>query len=177
MPPPPVSPGGQPLADFGTRLLAYLIDAAILVGATMIVALPAFFIFFFTVVQQTVEETGPDGTVPDADIGAFLLGGLALELGLLAFVLVATYVYVVEMMYKSGQTVGKRVMKLRVIPLDPAARLTRGMATKRWVIEFGAGMLLPLFSYLDGLWQLWDKPYLQTLHDKFAQTVVIKVSP
>jgi uncharacterized RDD family membrane protein YckC len=177
MPPPPVSPGGQPLADFGNRLLAYLIDAAILVGVTMIVALPAFFIFFFTVVQRTIEETAPDGTVPSADIGAVILGGLAFELGVFVFVLVATYVYAVELMYKSGQTVGKRVMRLRVIPLDPAARLTRGMAAKRWLVQFAAGTILPLFTYLDGLWQLWDKPYLQTLHDKFAQTVVVKVSP
>jgi uncharacterized RDD family membrane protein YckC len=176
MPPPPVSPGGQPLADFGNRLLAYLIDAAILVGVTMIVALPAFLIFFFTVVRQTVEETAPDGTVPDANVGAIVLGGLALELGLFVFVIAATYVYTVELMYKSGQTVGKRVMKLRVIPLDPADRLTRGMAAKRWLVQYVAGTVVPLFSYLDGLWQLWDKPYLQTLHDKFAQTVVIKVS-
>ena len=36
---------------------------------------------------------------------------------------------------------------------------------------------MPFFSYLDGLWQLWDKPFLQTLHDKAAQTVVVKVWP
>jgi uncharacterized RDD family membrane protein YckC len=177
MPPPPVSPGGQPLADFGNRLLAYLIDAAILTGVTMIVALPAFLIFFFTVVRRTIEQTAPDGTVPDADIGQILLGGLALEVGLFVFILAATYVYAVELMYKSGQTVGRRVMKLRVIPLDPTAQLTRGMAAKRWLVQYGAGTVLPLFTYLDGLWQLWDKPFLQTLHDKFAQTVVIKVSP
>jgi hypothetical protein len=34
---------------------------------------------------------------------------------------------------------------------------------------------VPFLSYLDGLWQLWDKPYLQCLHYKFAQTVVVKV--
>ena len=68
-------------------------------------------------------------------------------------------------------------MKLRVIPLDPSARLTRGMAAKRWLVQYAAGTILPLFTYLDGLWQLWDKPFLQTLHDKFAETVVIKVSP
>jgi uncharacterized RDD family membrane protein YckC len=177
MPPPPVSPGGQPLADFGNRLLAYLIDAAVLVGVTMIVALPAFLIFFFTIVRRTIEETAPDGTVPDADVGQILLAGLALEVGLFIFILAATYVYAVELMYKSGQTVGKRVMKLRVIPLDPATRLTRGMAAKRWLVQFVGGTVLPLFTYLDGLWQLWDKPYLQTLHDKFAQTVVIRVAP
>ena len=30
IPPPPLSPAGQPLADFGTRLLAYPIDAAVI---------------------------------------------------------------------------------------------------------------------------------------------------
>jgi hypothetical protein len=29
---------------------------------------------------------------------------------------------------------------------------------------------------IDGFWQLWDKPFQQTLHDKAAQTVVVKVS-
>jgi uncharacterized RDD family membrane protein YckC len=175
MAPPPVSPGGQPLADFGNRLLAYLIDVAILTAVIMIVALPAFLVFFLTVVQPAIDETAPDGTIPNADVGEIVLGGLALEAGLIVFVLAVTYIYAVELMYKSGQTVGKRVMKLRVIPIDPAARLTRGMAVKRWLVQFGAGALLPFFSYLDGFWQLWDKPYLQTLHDKAAQTVVVKV--
>jgi uncharacterized RDD family membrane protein YckC len=175
MAPPPVSPGGQPLADFGNRLLAYLIDTAILIAVTMLVALPAFLVFFFTVVQPAIDENA-DRTLSDANVGKIVLGGLALELGLFVFILAVTYVYVVELMYKSGQTVGKRVMRLRVIPLDPAARLTRGIAAKRWLVQYGAGTLVPLFTYLDGLWQLWDKPYLQTLHDKFAQTVVVKVS-
>jgi uncharacterized RDD family membrane protein YckC len=176
MPPPPLSPGGQPLADFGNRVLAYLIDVAIMVGVTMVVALPAFLLFFFTVMRDAIENTAPDGTVPGDVLGGFLLTVILIEFGLLVFVLAAYYVYEVEMMYKSGQTVGKRVMKLRVVPLDPALRLTRGMAAKRWLVQFVGGTILPFFSYLDGLWQLWDKPYLQTLHDKFAQTVVIKVS-
>ncbi|MEU3454082.1 hypothetical protein ABZ671_10820 [Micromonospora sp. NPDC006766] len=29
----------------------------------------------------------------------------------------------------------------------------------------------------DGFWQLWDKPWQQCLHDKFAGTVVVKVAP
>ena len=176
MPPPALSPGGQPLADFGNRLLAYLIDTAIMVGVTLVVALPVFLIFIFTVMRETIENTAPDGTVPGDVFGEFLLIGVLLEFGLLVFVLAAYYVYEVEMMYKSGQTVGKRVMKLRVVPLDPALRLTRGMAAKRWLVQYVGGAILPFFSYLDGLWQLWDQPYLQTLHDKFAQTVVVKVS-
>ena len=80
------------------------------------------------------------------------------------------------MMHRSGQTLGKRIMKIRVVPLDPAGSLTRGMAAKRYLVQFPAGMFVPFFSYLDGLWQLWDKPYQQSLHDKFARTVVVKVS-
>ena len=78
-------------------------------------------------------------------------------------------------MHRTGQTVGKKVMKLRVVPIDPSATLTRGMAGRRYLVQFVAGSFVPFLSYLDGLWQLWDKPYQQCLHDKVAETVVVKV--
>ena len=43
------------------------------------------------------------------------------------------------MMYRRGQTLGKKLMKLQVVPLDPAATLTRGMAAKRYLVEFVGG--------------------------------------
>src|SRR6185437_7639087 len=98
--PPPVSPGGQPLADFGNRLLAYLIDVAILTAVMLIVALPAVLIFIFTVVRPAVDNAAPDGTLANGDVGGIVLGGLALEAGLIVFVLVVTYLYTVELMYK-----------------------------------------------------------------------------
>jgi uncharacterized RDD family membrane protein YckC len=162
-----------PLADFGNRLLAYLIDSAIMVGVTLVVAIPAFVLFFVALAPATLDTT--DGTV-QPDVGGFFVGALLLEFGLLVFVVAAYYVYIVEMMWRSGQTVGKRVMKLRVVPLDPRLQLTRGMAAKRWAVQIVASSFVPLFGYLDGLWQLWDKPFLQTLHDKAAQTIVVKVS-
>ena len=80
------------------------------------------------------------------------------------------------MMFRTGQTIGKKVMKIRIVPIDPTATLTRGAAAKRYLVEFVAGSLVPFLSAtLDGFWQLWDKPYQQTLHDKAAKTVVIKV--
>ena len=84
--------------------------------------------------------------------------------------------YDVEYMHRSGQTLGKKVMKIRVMPIDPSRTLTRGMAVKRYLVQFVACAFVPFLSYVDGLWQLWDKPYQQTLHDKAAQTVVVKVS-
>jgi uncharacterized RDD family membrane protein YckC len=95
-------------------------------------------------------------------------------LTLLAFVL--AYLYDVEMMFRTGQTVGKRIMKLQVVPVDPALPLTRGVAAKRFLVMQGCN-LVPGLGYVDGLWQLWDKPYRQCLHDKFPSTLVIKLNP
>lgn len=172
MPPPPLSPGGQPLADFGTRLLAYLIDTAIVSAVAMVVFVPVLLVFVFANMGNLASDPNYQPDVFSDFVGPLLL----VELGLVLLLLVGYYVYYVEMMYRSGQTVGKKVMKVRVVPLDPQATLTRTMAAKRYVIESIGGVLIPFFSYLDGFWQLWDKPYQQTLHDKVAQTVVVKVS-
>ena len=48
------------------------------------------------------------------------------------------------------------------------------LATRRWLVEVGCG-LIGVVALLDGLWQLWDQPYRQCLHDKWPQTVVVKV--
>jgi len=177
-PPPALSPAGVPLADFGSRLLAAIIDGAIAGGVSLVVAFPVAFIFIFSRMNDVIA-TDPYTGEPDSSVffTDFFLPVLLFELGLVGFMLVLYYVYHVEMLFRSGQTLGKKIMKIRIVPIDPSATLTRGMATKRYLIEFPAAMLVPFFSYLDGLWQLWDKPYQQTLHDKVARTVVIKVFP
>ncbi|GIF24106.1 putative RDD family membrane protein YckC [Actinoplanes tereljensis] len=173
-PPVPTSPGGLPLADFGTRLAAYIIDVAVLSLVAVVFAVPAFFVLF-TSLPDPEQFAYDDG--PSRMFSEFLVPILLFELVLYVAVLILYYLYVVEYMHRSGQTIGKKAMKIRVIPLDPGKRLTRGMAAKRYLIEYGCGTFVPFFSYVDGLWQLWDKPYQQALHDKVAQTVVVKVSP
>jgi len=124
-------------------------------------------------VPQT-QETQPDGTPVEPGFATFFLPLLLAELVFVLLMLGVYYLYSVEYQGRSGQTVGKRVMKIRVVPLDPAARLDRGMLAKRFLVQYVGGFV-PLFSYLDGFWQLWDKPYQQCLHDKFAKTAVVKV--
>jgi uncharacterized RDD family membrane protein YckC len=170
-PPPPLSPAGVPLADFGRRLAAYLLDGLILGFGLMIVLMPV-----LVVLVQRLPAPAPDSGTPDDSFGSFVLPLLLFEAGFFVFALIVYYLYFVEYMHRSGQTLGKKIMNIRVVPIDPAARLTRGMAVKRYLVQFVAGIFVPFFSYVDGLWQLWDKPYLQTLHDKAAQTVVVKVS-
>jgi uncharacterized RDD family membrane protein YckC len=176
VPPPALGPGGQPLAQFGDRLLAYIIDVALLTVVAMVVAVPVFLVVFANLVSR-IETTDPYAEPdPSVVMTEFFLPLLLVEAGLFLLVLVLYYIYDVEMMYRSGQTLGKKIMKLRIVPLDPAATLTRGAAAKRYGVQYLAGSLLPFFSYVDGLWQLWDKPYQQALHDKAAGTIVIKVS-
>ncbi|PWR14143.1 RDD family protein [Micromonospora acroterricola] len=170
-----MSPGGQPLASFADRLLAVLIDGAVFMVLGMVLAVPAVIVFLVVVLPDLVR-VAPDGTAIEPDfLHDLLLPFLWIELAIVVISLVIGYVYYVEMMFKTGQTFGKRSMKLRVVPLDPARTLDRRAAAKRYLGQQGVS-LVPGLGYLDGLWQLWDKPWQQCLHDKFAGTVVVKVS-
>ncbi|MGW0431953.1 RDD family protein [Micromonospora sp. NPDC003197] len=173
-PPPPVSPAGQPLASFGDRLLALLIDSAILGGVAMVAAIPVMIIYIMAIIPDSSEVTA-DGTLIAPDFfGDFLLPMLLMYAAVFAISLTAAYIYYVEMMFRTGQTTGKKLIKIKIVPLDPALTLTRGAAVRRLLVQQGSG-LVPGLNYIDGLWQLWDKPYQQCLHDKFARTVVVKV--
>ncbi|HET8659900.1 MAG TPA: RDD family protein [Micromonosporaceae bacterium] len=185
-PPPPTAPGGAPLAELGDRLLAYLVDAAILGGVSAIFILPALFYQLTLMVEWQADFVdrydAPGSPPPDPgevlrDMLSTMAPVLWLYLGAAALGMVAAYVYRVEMMWRTGQTVGKRLMSLRVVRLDaPAAPLTRTVAAKRWLVDSVAVQLVPLLGLLDGLWQLWDQPYRQCLHDKAAGTTVVKVA-
>ncbi|MCZ7435019.1 RDD family protein [Micromonospora sp. WMMC241] len=174
--PPAVAPDGRPLASFGDRLLAWLIDTAVASAVAMVLFLPVFLWIVFRVVDD-LDAAGPEGPDPAMVWTEIFFPLLAAELGLFLVVLVFYWLYHVEYARRSGQTVGKKVMKLRIVPAQPGATLTRGMLGKRYLVEFVAGSLVPFLSYLDGFWQLWDKPWQQCLHDKFANTVVVKVGP
>jgi len=78
-----------------------------------------------------------------------------------------------------GQTIGNRIVKTRVVQATSGASLEFATSWKRWFIMallnvslyLGVGLvLLPL----DYLWPLWDKRR-QTLHDKFAGTIVVMI--
>lgn len=174
-PPPALGPAGQPLASFSDRLLALLVDSAVGLGIGLVLGVPAVIIFMIWVMPG-MFEVQPDGTIAEPDfLGDFLLPFLLLELGLLIVGFAISYVYYVEMMFRSGQTLGKKMMKIRIVPLDPFTTLNRAAAAKRFLVQNVAAAFIPGLSYVDGLWQLWDKPYQQCLHDKFARTVVVKV--
>ncbi|HYN96977.1 MAG TPA: RDD family protein [Pilimelia sp.] len=173
--PPARAPGGQPLASFGDRLAAYLIDAAILTGLLLLLILPLFGILFVTVLRGSMDLDA-DGTLADDPAVLPIIGPmLAVYAGAFLGSIGLSYIYHVEMMFRTGQTVGKRALRLQVVPLHPGRQLDRPLAVKRFLAQV-LGSFIPFFAYVDGLWQLWDKPYQQCLHDKAADTVVVKLA-
>ncbi|MFJ4679378.1 RDD family protein [Kitasatospora sp. NPDC088783] len=76
-----------------------------------------------------------------------------------------------------GQTVGKKVLRLRVVDAAGGGRPADGQFWTRAAI-YGGPNLVPvvggLFSLVNCLSLLWDKPLQQCFHDKGARTVVVK---
>jgi uncharacterized RDD family membrane protein YckC len=163
-----MSPGGRPLAGFADRLLAWLVDAAILGAILFVVVLPVYVAVFVKVFTDLDADAEP--TLAD-----FVLPWLVMYAGLLVFTVALGYLYEVEVALRGqGRTIGKRVARVRVVPLDPTTALGRRALTRRWLVSHLATLLVPGFSLVDGLWQLGDQPYQQCLHDKAARTVVVK---
>jgi uncharacterized RDD family membrane protein YckC len=104
-------------------------------------------------------------------------------------VLAAIYVaYEYFMTKMNGQTVGKMVMGIKIVPMGnmlPPGGLPNDVALKRAGATWGGYALgiIPLLGTLlgavvvalNGASQLWDKPLQQTFADKFTNTVVVKI--
>lgn len=71
----------------------------------------------------------------------------------------------------SGQTPGKKVLKIRVIDFNAGGPIGMGRALIRYV----ARIVSSLPCLLGYLWMLWDREK-QTWHDKLASTVVVPES-
>jgi uncharacterized RDD family membrane protein YckC len=172
--PAPTSPRGEPLAEFDKRLIAYIVDSLILGGVALVLIVP---LYLCVVVLLLRTTTTVNGEVVEGPAGAgFAFALVGLWFGVFALVLALQYVYFVELaLRRDGQTFGKRAANVRIVPLDPAQTLTRRHLAIRWLATVGLGFV-PGLSLVDGLFQLWDKPYRQCLHDKAARTVVVRLN-
>lgn len=180
----PVAPGGAPLAEAGERFVAHLIDIAIMTALNVIpmiavlVAIASRVFDTFHRMQAADDAAARNGTI--ADPSSYLTSIFTIELIALAILVpisfIISYLYLVTYMSRSGQTVGKRVMKLKIVSAVDGSLITREIARKRWLVSNAASLFAPYFMYADSLWLLWDKPNRQCLHDKCADTVVVKLT-
>ncbi|MGB9376081.1 MAG: RDD family protein, partial [Mycobacteriales bacterium] len=104
---------------------------------------------------------------------------IRLTLTLTALVLVVSFLYEVPQLLRWGQTLGKRIARVRVLRFDGAPQLGLRAVVLRWLVQAAAPQL-PWVGIgvwlLDSLWLLWDKPWRQCLHDKAASTIVVSVA-
>ncbi|MGE3287587.1 MAG: RDD family protein, partial [Pseudonocardia sp.] len=130
------------LADWGTRVLSFLVDAA-----------P---IFILVIVVNVV------GAII-GDLGLLLVLSLVLWVASLGWVLYNNG----YQQGNTGQSLGKRVMKIKLVAVATGQPIGFGASFVRQLahfLEFGIGYL----------WPLWDDQK-QTFADKIMSTVVIKV--
>lgn len=154
------------LAGFGVRLGGYLLDG-LLYGLLMIPFMIAFGVMLAVGLRDclTDERTGEIYCNGREDVGSIVLGVLILIVGLI----VVAVIYL-RALATSGQTWGRRIVKIKVIAEDTGAPPGWGKAIGRTLFEmFISGYIL----YLGFLWMLWDDKN-QTWHDKVASTLVVR---
>jgi uncharacterized RDD family membrane protein YckC len=150
---------GQPLASWGSRLAAWLIDGLILLAPIIVL----------TVIVVAIAA--------GSDTGAIVTG----IFGFLAY-LVVVFIYAPMLMRRegahNGQTWGKQMIGIRVVR-DNGQAMNFGWAALREIVVKGllvsiASSIIPLIPWLlDYLWPLWDDEN-RALHDMVVSTHVVR---
>ncbi|MGC5584079.1 RDD family protein [Ornithinimicrobium sp. W1665] len=164
------TPDGQPLAGWGLRLLARIVDGILLSLVTGFVILP--------LVDPTLLEDYTTWIMTADPSSAFEIPeGLASGLLRVSMVsLVVGLAYEVLMLRLLGATVGKLLTGLRVRLRETPGQLPWAAAAVRGLVWQGPSAINGLgqvFMLLNGLWPLWDAKR-QALHDKAARTNVVR---
>jgi uncharacterized RDD family membrane protein YckC len=177
-----VRPHGHDLAPLGTRLLARLVD--ILIVALLNAAVTGWFIY------QYVKDVGPvmaeilRRQMAGEPIGDLATPERASSLQIVILILIAAlwFAYEVPSIAGGGQTIGKRLLKIKVVGLDSEKPIGFGRAIRRWnplglsvlLWTCGVGFLL---QFIDSLSPVIDHPLRRAFHDRSAGTVVVKAPP
>lgn len=139
--------GMQPLAHWGERLGAWLLDLLIIVA-------PMYLLGFIDLARSDDPAT--------ADPGPFFV------VGCVYFLVMGFYQLYRE--GRTGQTTGKKILRISLRRERDGNPLGFGMAFVRKL----AHALDSLSCYLGWLWPLWD-PKKQCFADKVCNTIVVRV--
>ncbi|NJC73857.1 RDD family protein [Planosporangium thailandense] len=174
-------PHGYPIADIGRRLVARLVDIAVLILINAVVN--GWFIYqfwrefwpYYRAVLQRAQEHLPYQDVPQPQN----ISSLTFTITAIAAAL--WFAYEVPAVANSGQTLGKRLLGLKVLRLEADGPLGFGRSWRRWN-PMGVATLLWtccgigfVFQFIDCLFVAINQPLHQALHDKSAATVVVDV--
>jgi uncharacterized RDD family membrane protein YckC len=155
----------QPLAPWWKRLLAILIDGAIIGVAYFFV-----FIAIGVALAHNQSTTPSNGTAsPAAVVGGLLFLWLLMSLP-------AGIYYGAMNGSRRGQTVGKMALNIAVRDANYGSPIGFGRAFGRYMLTVLFTVLLYIPAILDNLWPLWDGRR-QSWHDKAVHSVVVDLRP
>jgi len=166
MPPPPgyapiqATAGQTTYAGFWIRVVARIVDAVLL-------GIPFAILFaIFAVAGGLFASTSNSNSQSSNGAAAALFGGAFVLLYLLA--LAVTFGYWIYFWGKSGETIGMRLLHLRVIDANTGVPIGYGRATIRLLMTF----VNTWACYIGWIWVAFD-PRKQGWHDKVANSVVV----
>lgn len=176
-------PHGYRLAGLGARFVARFVDILAVLGLNILVN--GYFVYQYYMINlpywQEISRRfyageSMSGVEPPERSSTLLVIVLILAAAL-------WFAYEVPSHANTGQTVGKRLLGIKVMRLESDEPLgfrrsmrrwnTLGLPTLLWTC-FGLGFLL---QFIDCLWAAVDRPMHQALHDKSAVTVVVQAEP
>jgi len=164
---------GVPLASWGRRVVARLIDGLITTAVSLLLVFPLFTDTLRHVLDVAQEQQAAGVSNPFEVYDAQTLRGLA-TIGLVT--LVVGLVYELGFLLWKAATPGKLLVGLRVRRWAPGEPLTAGVVARRWIGYQGVSQIPsvgPIYALIDVLWPLWDRRR-QALHDKLAGTCVVR---
>jgi uncharacterized RDD family membrane protein YckC len=139
------------LASWGRRLAALLVDFAVLI----------------LVIATALVAAG----VPAEELRDRARGGETLLVVVLF--LVPEAIYYTALIGSRSQTFGKMALGIKVVDAESRSPIGYARAFTRWLSTATLRALFTIPTVIDHLWPLRD-PRNQTLHDKFARSVVVR---
>jgi len=176
-------PHGYALAGLGRRLVARLIDIVAVLLLNVVVN--GYFAYqwgreFAPIYRDTVNQMANGGSAFSAQPSS------RMDTLLWIMLIIATLVwlaYEAPALAGSGQTLGKRIMRIKVLriedtePLGFRRAFQRWMRLGLWTPAWGCLGLGLLMQFIDSLSPTFDPMLRQAFHDKVAGTVVVELPP
>ena len=192
----PTTPDGVPLAGWGQRVAASVIDGVIYGAVGQVLLLPFGLAFGRELSRLTDSWDAEIQRTDTVDLERAVSDVLDVMrenmLWLLAPTVLGAFLYYGLFWRLKGATPGKLVLGLQIRLRDRPGQLPWSTVLLRWLAMAGVGSLLylaivfPLWAIVaawsallvyqlaDSLWPLWDDRR-QAIHDKVARTNVVKV--
>jgi uncharacterized RDD family membrane protein YckC len=139
------------LADRGSRFVAFLVDYLLVVGPVLVATILGL---------VTMETEGAESF-----LGLMFCMGTLVTLGL--------GVVQLFLVNQSGQSIGKRMLGIRVVRADGSPASLGRIIFLRNVIPLAVNSMCGIFKFIDAVF-IFNEDHC-CLHDKMADTIVVKV--